>query len=151
MLFRSVSHAILRPAVLFGHEDILINNIAWVLRHFPIVPIPGDGQYHLQPIYVEDMADLAVAQDRQEQNTIINAIGPETFMYRSLIGQLGTILGQSRPILSVPSWAAHAMARVAGFFLGDMLITREEIRGLMAGLLAVNSPDRKSTRLNSSH
>ena len=50
-----LSHCILRPTVLFGREDILINNIAWCLRHLPIFGIFGDGRYRLQPIYVDDL------------------------------------------------------------------------------------------------
>src|SRR4030067_522625 len=50
-----VSYAILRPAVLFGKEDILINNIAWVLRRFPVFCVFGDGRYRLRPIYVGDL------------------------------------------------------------------------------------------------
>ncbi len=43
-----ISYAILRPAVLFGKEDILINNIAWTLRRFPVFALFGDGRYRLQ-------------------------------------------------------------------------------------------------------
>ena len=53
-----VSYAILRPAVLFGKEDILINNIAWALRRLPVFGVFGDGRYRLQPIYVDDLAGL---------------------------------------------------------------------------------------------
>ena len=55
-----LSYAIIRPTVIFGREDILINNIAWLLRHSPFFPLFGFGKYELQPIYVEDMADLVV-------------------------------------------------------------------------------------------
>src|SRR5512146_1045799 len=55
-----LEYAILRPAVVFGEEDILINNIAWLLRRFPLFAIPGDGRYRVQPIFVEDLASLAV-------------------------------------------------------------------------------------------
>jgi len=57
-----ISYAILRPTVLFGKEDILINNIAWVIRNFPVVAVFGKGDYRLQPIYVDDLAGLAVEQ-----------------------------------------------------------------------------------------
>ena len=80
-----LSYAILRPTVLFGKEDILINNIAWTLRRFPVFGVFGDGQYRLQPIYVDDLAKLAVEQGRRDANTIIDAIGPETFTYRELV------------------------------------------------------------------
>ena len=142
-----LSYAILRPAVLFGHDDILINNIAWILRHFPLFPIPGDGSYRLQPIYVEDLADLAVAQGRSTDNTTLNAIGPETFTYRALIETLGQILHRPRPILPVPPTLAYATARLAGLFLHDVIITREEIAGLMSNLLATDSPPTAPTRL----
>ncbi|HEY9175294.1 MAG TPA: NAD(P)H-binding protein, partial [Verrucomicrobiae bacterium] len=84
-----LSHAILRPAVLFGKEDILINNIAWCLRRLPFFGVFGDGQYRLQPIYVDDLAALAVEQGRATENVIVDAIGPETFTYRELVRQLG--------------------------------------------------------------
>ena len=51
-----LSYAILRPTVLFGGQDILINNIAWMLRRLPVLGVFGDGRYRLQPIYVDDLA-----------------------------------------------------------------------------------------------
>src|SRR3990172_8098593 len=45
----SLSYAIILPTVLFGHEDVLINNIAWFLRKYPIFVIAGSGDYQLQP------------------------------------------------------------------------------------------------------
>src|SRR5262249_479008 len=77
-----VSHCILRPTVLFGKEDVLINNIAWSLRHFPIFGVFGAGNYKLQPIYVDDLASAVVEQIAKNTNEVINAIGPETFIYR---------------------------------------------------------------------
>jgi NADH dehydrogenase len=74
-----ISYAILRPTVLFGKEDILINNIAWLLRRFPVFALFGDGQYSLQPIYVDDLARLAVTQGAGDQNVTLDAVGPETF------------------------------------------------------------------------
>src|SRR5690348_53071 len=55
-----LSYCILRPTVLFGKEDVLINNIAWFLRHLPAVGVFGAGEYKLQPIYVDDLAAAAV-------------------------------------------------------------------------------------------
>ena len=92
-----LSYAILRPAVLFGKEDILVNNIGWVLRHFPVFTVFGDGQYKLQPIYVDDVAQIAVDQGRLAESRIINAIGPETFTYRGLVEVIGEIIGKRRP------------------------------------------------------
>ena len=80
-----ISHAILRPTVLFGKEDILINNIAWSLRRFPVFPLFGFGRYRIQPIYVDDLAKLAVEQGGSRETRTNDAVGPETFTYRELI------------------------------------------------------------------
>ncbi|MCI0393343.1 MAG: NAD(P)H-binding protein [Chloroflexi bacterium] len=142
-----LSYAILRPAVLFGQEDILINNIAWFLRRFPVFGVFGSGQYCLQPIYVDDLAQLAVEQGRRRDNVIIDAIGPETFTYRELVKTIGEIIGKPRPILSIPPAIGYLVGSVVGRLVGDVLITRDEIEGLMADLLVTNSPPAGQTRL----
>jgi NADH dehydrogenase len=142
-----LSHAILRPTVLFGKEDILINNIAWCLRRFPLFVVFGDGQYRLQPIYVNDLAELAVEQGRESANTIVDAIGPETFTYRDLVGEIGSIIGKPRAIISLPPSLGYASGWLIGTFTGDVMITREEIRGLMQNLLCTKSLPAGSTRL----
>ncbi|MFQ5419272.1 MAG: SDR family oxidoreductase [Anaerolineae bacterium] len=142
-----MSYAILRPTVLFGKEDILINNIAWMLRRFPMFGVFGDGRYRLQPIYVDDLAQLAVEQGQSRENQIINAIGPETFTYRELAQTIGRIIGKERPILSVPPWLGYVVGQIVGKMVGDVLITRAEIEGLMAGHLWVDAPAAGRTSL----
>lgn len=142
-----VSYAILRPAVLFGGKDILINNIAWMLRHLPVFGVFGDGSYRLQPIHVDDFAALAVEQAMGEANTIINGIGAEAFTYRGLVETLSRILNVRRPIISVPPSVGYAAGWMLGKLLGDVTITREEIEGLMAGLLYIDAPPAGSMRL----
>ena len=142
-----LSYAILRPAVLFGQEDILINNIAWTLRRFPLFGVFGDGQYRLQPIYVDDFAALAVQHGGESGNPVIDAIGPETFTYRDLVRQIGRIIGTPRPIISLPPAIGYLVGRIVGRLLGDVMITREEIQGLMENLLCTNSSPAGSTKL----
>jgi len=142
-----LSYAILRPAVLFGKEDILINNIAWLLRRLPVFGVFGDGRYRLQPIYVDDLARLAVEQGRAADNAIINAIGPETFTYRQLVQTLADILGLRRIILPVPPVVGYWAGALIGRLTGDVTITREEIAGLMADLLYADAPPTGQTRL----
>ena len=147
LLESGISYAILRPTVLFGKEDILVNNIAWTLRKFPIFPVFGNGQYRLQPIYVDDLAKLAVEQGRLSENRIINAIGPETFTYRELAETIGRIIGRSRPILSMPPFLVYLGGLMIGRIVGDVMITRDEIRGLMGNLLWVDAPPAGETKL----
>lgn len=136
----AVTYAILRPAVLFGGADILVNNIAWALRRLPVFGVFGDGAYRLQPMHVEDFAALAVRAAGEEANETIDAIGPETFTYRGLVAKIGEIIGVRRPILSCPPGLGHAVAWCAGKMVGDVIITRDEIRGLMGDLLVTDSP-----------
>ena len=136
-----LSYAILRPAVLFGKEDILINNIAWMLRRLPVFGVFGEGTYRLQPIYVDDLAQMAVSQGQNRENVIIDAIGPETFTYRQLVTTIGEIIGHKRPVLSVPPALGYAVGQIAGWLVNDVVITREEIEGLMADLLYVPPPN----------
>ena len=142
-----LSYAILRPTVLFGKEDILINNIAWALRTLPVFGVFGSGEYRVQPIFVDDLAALAVEQGVSRENSIIDAIGPETFTYRQLVRTIGDAIGTQTPSVSVPPAVGFASGWMLGKFVGDVMITREEIEGLMAGLLYVDSPPAGRTRL----
>jgi len=144
-----LEHSILRPTVLFGREDILINHIAWALRRFPCFAVFGDGEYRLQPIYVEDLAELAVAAgQRASGNQIINAIGPETFSYRDLVSAVGEAIGRKRPIIRTPPAVGYIAGGIIGWWMRDVFITREEIEGLMQGLLYVNALPAGQTRLS---
>ena len=142
-----VSYCILRPTVLFGKEDVLINNIAWGLRHLPMFGVFGDGKYRLQPIYVDDLAAAAAAKVGTRENEILNAIGPETFTYRELVGAIKRELGLRRRIVSVPPALGYFAGRILGWFVRDVVITREEIRGLMENRLWVDAPALGTTRL----
>jgi len=143
-----LSYAILRPTVLFGKEDVLINNIAWMLRRLPFFGVFGSGDYRLQPIYVDDLAQLAVEQGASRDNCVINAIGPETFTYRELVHLIGRTIGKPRPVISVPPWLGFAVGWIVGKLVHDVVVTREEIDGLMADLLCVDAPAAGSTRLS---
>ena len=126
---------------------MLVNNIAWTLRHLPVFGVFGDGGYKLQPIFVEDLAALAVTQGVSRENCIVDAIGPETFTYRELVHTIGEIVGARRPIISVPPWLGYGVGSVISRMQGDVFITREEIDGLMQGLLYTESPPAGTTAL----
>ena len=143
-----LSCAILRPAVLFGKEDILLNNIAWALRRLPVFGVFGDGSYGVCPIHVEDLADAAVHFGTTRDNLVVDAIGPEKFTYRELVESVGEIIGNPRPVINVPGWLGWLVGRVVGSLHGDVMITRDEIRGLAAGLLHVESKPLGRTSLS---
>ena len=143
-----LSYAILRPTVLFGPGDVLINNIAYLLRRSLFFAIPGDGKYRVQPIFVEDFADLLFAHGHATENVVIDAVGPEAYSYENLVREIGNAIGEPARIVHLsPIWVLRA-ANVLGKLLGDVLLTKEEIDGLMGDLLVSHEPARGKTKLS---
>jgi len=142
-----MSYAILRPTVLVGDEDILINNIAFLLRRFPLFALPGDGSYKMQPVYVDDVADLAVEGIYSNENYVIDAVGPDIFTFKEMVGLIGEKIGAKRPLIPVPPRLALFAAQFVSLFLNDVILTPEEVDGLMAGLLVSKDPPRGKTHL----
>jgi uncharacterized protein YbjT (DUF2867 family) len=143
-----ISYAILRPTVLVGREDILINNIAFLLRRFPLFLIPGDGNYRLQPICVEDLADLAVEAIYRKDDYIIDAVGPEVFTFKELVNLEAKVINSKRPLIFVHPRLALLAAQFLSLFFGDILLTSEEVNGLMTDLLISREPARAKTKLS---
>ncbi len=143
-----MSYAIIRPTVIFGTEDILINNIAWLLRRFPILAIPGSGEYRLQPVYVEDVADIAVRAAESHANEVIDAVGPEVYTYNDLVSLIAATVGSRARVVHLPPDLVLVLSRLIGTMVKDVVLTREEIDGLMGGLLVSNGPPTGTTRLS---
>lgn len=144
----SLSHAILRPAVLFGEHGILINNIAWLLRRFPVFAIPGSGDYRLQPIFVDDLAALAIRHGARDEDVTVRAIGPEAFTFNELVELIREMVGSRSRIVHVPPRVGLLLARGIGFAVRDVTLTADEVAGLTAGLLYTESPPAGETRLS---
>jgi NADH dehydrogenase len=142
-----LSYAILRPTVLFGSEDILINNIAYLLRRFPIFALPGDGSYRLQPVFVDDLAGLAVEAGSSSENLLWDAVGPDIFSFKEMAQLIGAAIGHRRPLLHAPSGLALAASRLISAFVGDVVLTQDEVDGLMAGLLVSDQAPLAKTHL----
>ena len=140
-----LSYAILRPTVLVGKEDVLINNIAFLLRRFPFFFIPGDGMYGIQPVYVEDLADLAVEGVYSKENYVIDAVGPDSYTFKDLVQLIGEKIGVKRPLISVPPRLALFAAQFLSLFVNDVILTPEEVDGLMGNLLVSKEPARAKT------
>ena len=145
-----LSYVILKPTVIFGREDILINNIAWLLRKFPVHPIFGSGDYRVHPIYVEDLADLAVNSGSSDDNIEMDAVGPEIYTYEDLVRLIRRSIGSSSKLVHVPNSMAMLGARLMGLFVQDVVLTRDEMEGLTSDLLVSRSgePPLGATRLS---
>jgi NADH dehydrogenase len=142
-----MSYAILRPTVLFGREDILINNIAWLLRKLPIFGLPGDGSYRLSPVHVDDLAVLAEQAVYRDENQVFDAVGPQEFTFREVVSLIGRAIGCERPLIPLPPRLALRMADFLGGLVGDVMLTADELEGLMANLLTSREPPRGRTSL----
>lgn len=148
LLQSGLRYAILRPTVVFGSEGVLINNIAWLLRRFPVFAIPGNGEYRLQPVFVEDVAELAVSAWQECADTLRDVVGPEIFSFNELVRLIARYVGKRARLIHLHPGAALAATSILGLFVRDRILTREEIDGLMAGLLVSSAPPTGRTRLS---
>jgi NADH dehydrogenase len=142
-----VSHAIVRPTVIFGGDDILINNIAWLLRHFHAFAIPGDGRYRLRPVHVGDLADLCVHLGGERENVVVDAVGPESFTFEDLVGTLAQATGTRWWPVHLPPAVVAVLVRGLSVLARDVVLTRDEIDGLMAELVMSDAQTSCPTRL----
>jgi NADH dehydrogenase len=140
-----VPYAVVRPTWLFGGNDILANNIAWILRRVPVFAIPGDGRYRVQPVHVDDFARLCVEAAGAPSGTVIDAAGPDVLTFEELVRTMAGAIGRRRPILHVPAAVMAILARGLGLAVRDVVLTPDEIRGLTAGLLESHQPVRGTT------
>ena len=130
-----VPYAVVRPTLVFGEGDILVNNIARLMRAFPVFPIFGDGRYEVQPVHVKDVADLAIRSVQAPDSTVIDAIGPERFIFKYFLQLIAKNIHPGMMFLPMPPAAGIALGWVIGRALGDVLLTTDELRGLMQELL----------------
>jgi NADH dehydrogenase len=130
-----MSWAIVRPTWVFGPDDILLNNIAWSLRHLPLFGIPGDGQYPVQPVHVGDLGELVAHLAASREEVVVDAPGRERYSFDELVRLVGWASGARARIIHLPPRVALASAAVVGALVGDVMLTMDEVRGLQAGLL----------------
>ena len=143
-----LAYTILRPAVIFGPEDILINNIAWMLRTFPLFAIAGSGNYKIQPIFVEDVAELAVHSAEREGNLVLDAVGPEIFTFNQLVELIAGVIHSKAKIAHLPPRLVLLLSWVIGYMVRDIVLTKEEIDGLLENLLVSAQAPMGKTRFS---
>lgn len=135
-----ISHAIVRPTVTFGPGDILVNNLAWTLRRLPVFGIPGDGRYPIQPVHIDDIADLAVRVGSAAEDMVVDAAGPDTLTFNEFVALVRTAVGSRALVVHLPVTAALAAARLLGLIVRDVVLTRDEVTELRSRLMASDQP-----------
>jgi uncharacterized protein YbjT (DUF2867 family) len=133
----SCAHAILRPTLIFGgRQEVLVNNIAWLLRRLPVFLLPNHGRCKLQPVSVFDLAQVAAQLGETDDNLVIDLAGPETFTFSEFVVQIKEAVGSHTRLVAAPSGFVAVCAEIAGRLLHDRLLTRDELGALTRGLLA---------------
>ena len=143
-----LSYAIVRPAILFGGDGVLLNNIAWLLRNLPVFAIGGRGDYRIRGIHVDDLAQLCVARGAERVDSVTDAVGPERPTFTELVQVVREAVGSRSRLLHVPGPAIPVLSSVVGWALHDRLLTREEYRAMAAGLADSDGPTTGPTGLS---
>ena len=144
----AVPCAIIRPTLIFGAGDLLLNNMAWALRRFPIYPVFGKGDYAVQPVHAGDVAAQAVEAGSHDESSIADAAGPETFSYEALIRLIASAVGVRARLVRTPPSVGLALTRLVGVMVRDVVLTRNEVDELMAGLFTSGAAPTGTTRLS---
>lgn len=135
-----VSFAVVRPAILFGGDGVLINNIAWLLRHLPVFAIGGRGDYRIRGIHVDDLARLCLSKAAEREDSVTEAIGPERPTFEQLVRLIRDAVGSRSAIVHVPGVAVPLLSRMLGLALHDVLLTGEEYWAMADGLADSEGP-----------
>jgi uncharacterized protein YbjT (DUF2867 family) len=142
-----VSHAIVRPAILFGGDGVLINNIAWLLRHLPVFALGGDGGYRIRGIHVDDLARLCAGLGTGADDVVVDAVGPESLTFRELVDSVRSAVGSHALVVPVPGPLLVAASRALSLVLRDTLLTSEEYHAMAEGLADSDAPATGQIRL----
>ena len=135
-----VSHAVLRPAILFGGDGVLVNNIAWLLRHVPVFAVGGGGNYRIRGIHIDDLARLCVEAGSATGKTTVDAVGPERPTFREMVDAIRRAVGSRSVVVAVPGALVPPMSAVLGLVLRDTLLTRAEYQAMADGLADTDGP-----------
>jgi uncharacterized protein YbjT (DUF2867 family) len=135
-----VPHAIARPAILFGGNGVLVNNIAWLLRRLPVFAIGGRGDYRIRPIHVGDLASLCADLGERADTVTVDAVGPQSLPFKEMVTTIKSAVGSRTVILPVPGRLIPPMAAVLNLALRDTLLTADEYRAMAAGLADSDAP-----------
>jgi uncharacterized protein YbjT (DUF2867 family) len=131
-----VPSAVLRPAILFGGEGVLLNDIAWLLRHLPVFGVGGRGDYRVRPVHIDDLAALAVGAGAERTDVVRDAVGPDRPTFSELVHCIRQAVGSRALVVPVPGVLVPPLA----WALRDVLLTAEEYRAMAGGLADTDGP-----------
>lgn len=106
---------IVRPAVMFGPDDVFLTTLVRLVKTVPIYPMFGRGRTKLQPVYVEDVGEAIsrLVTEPRAPGAIYELAGPRTYTYRALLEEIALYLGLRRSFVPVPFPAWKLLAAIA--------------------------------------
>lgn len=108
---------VLRPSLVFGPGGASTRLFSG-MASLPLVPLVGNGQQRVQPVHVDDLAQLCVrlAAGDEHDRRVIDVVGPQVFTSSELLASLRTMLGLGRiRFLRVPLQVVRAASVMAGW------------------------------------
>ncbi len=106
--------AIIRPSVIIGPDDALLGGLDAVTRLAPIIPLFGDGDMRLQPVFVHDVARAVSALlEHASALPVYELGGARICTYRELVQMVLAHRRRRRVLAPFPLFAWDAIATVA--------------------------------------
>jgi uncharacterized protein YbjT (DUF2867 family) len=129
--------SVIRPSVVFGAEDRLINLFACLQAIFPMIPLAG-AQARLQPVWVRDVAQAiwTLVQQGPSSAGVVEAVGPRVLTLGELVQCAGRLSGHARPVWPLPRALGWLQAWVLEHLPGPMLMSRDNLRSLQIDAVA---------------
>ncbi len=122
---------LLRPSVIFGANDKLLNLFAQLQAVAPVVPL-ASADARFQPVWVEDVAEAVVRclDAPHSIGQVIECAGPDVVTLADLVRLAGRASGNERPVLPLPGFIAHVQARLMELMPGEPLMSRDNLASM---------------------
>lgn len=129
--------SVIRPSVVFGAEDRLLNLFARLQAVLPVMPLAG-AHARLQPVWVRDVAQaLWTCVERGPTAAgVYEAVGPQVLTLRELVRCAGRLSGHTRPVWALPPALGWLQAWVLEHLPGPKLMSRDNLRSLQVDAVA---------------
>ena len=130
-----VPHTILRPPLMYGCFDIKhLGFLVKLLDKSPVFPVPGNGKYLRQPLYVKDLVNiiLKILEMKPERKTY-NIIGKEKINFIDLVKIVAKEEKRKALFINIPIPLFILLLKIHGFVLGKKPFVPEQLAALTAG------------------